>query len=153
VRAQALLIAPVRLALGLIGLGLARVRGLDGGLAVGLFALGLGILLFSVVASVRRRRDWARIAAAEPAPPDARIESRGRSLVTATYPSTIGLTVLTGIALATNPRLAALLAGLLAGLAVAALWFAARLAAWERERHGRVLVERGRRGRAFLRSG
>ena len=71
----------------------------------------------------------------------------------ATYPSTIGLTGLTGIALAVNPRLAALLAGILAGLGLGALVFAAQLAAWERERHARLLVERGRGGRAFVRPG
>ncbi|HEY3050735.1 MAG TPA: hypothetical protein VGJ40_03345 [Gaiellaceae bacterium] len=149
-RAQALLISVVRLGLAALGFALVRLRGVEAGVAAGVFALGAGLLLFAVLASARRRRAWRRIAEAQPAPQAASIESWWRSLVAATYPSTIGLTILDGIALAVNPRLAALLAGILAGLGLAALGFAAQLAAWERERHARLLVERGRGGRAFL---
>jgi hypothetical protein len=150
-RAQALLIAPVRLALAVAGFVVARARGVEAGVAGGIFALGAGLLLFAVLASARRRRIWARIAEAGAAPGDAPVEPWPRTLLAATYPSTIGLTGLTAIALAANPRLAAFLAGILAGLGLTALAFAAQLAAWERERHGRLLVERGRGGRAFLR--
>ena len=152
-RAQSLLISAVRLGLASGGLALVRVRGVEAGAAAGIFALGAGLLLFTVLASARRRRMWRRIADAEPAPPEASVEPWWRSLLAATYPSTIGLTGLTAIALGANPRLAALLAGILAGLGLAALGFAAQLAAWERERHARLLVERGRQGRVFLRSG
>jgi hypothetical protein len=152
-RARALLIAPVRLALALAALALGRVRGVEAGAAGGIFALGAGLLLFAVLASSRRRRAWARIAEAEPAPADASVEPWRRTLLAATYPSTIGLTILTTVALVADPRLAMLLAGILAGLGLAALGFAAQLAAWERERHGRLLVEPGRGGRAFLRRG
>jgi hypothetical protein len=139
--------------LSLAAFALVRVRGVEAGVAGGIFALGAGLLLFAVLASSRRRRAWARIAGAEAAPVDASVESPWRSLLAATYPSTIGLTILTVVALVADPRLAALLAGILAGLGLAALVFAAQLAAWERERHGRLLVEPGRGGRAFLRRG
>jgi hypothetical protein len=152
-RAQALLIGPVRLALALGALTLARARGVDAGAAAGLFAFGAGVLLFAVLASSRRRRDWARIAEAQPAPVNASVEPRWRSLVAATYPSTIGLTAVTAIALPLDPGLAALLAGILAGLGLAALLFAAQFVLWERELHGRLLVEGGRRGRIFVRHG
>lgn len=132
-----------------IGLALALARGVEGGVALGLSGLGAGVLLFAVFASTRRRRDWAQIVGAEPAPTELRVESRGRSLAVATYPSTIGVTLVL-VALWPDPRLAALLAGILAGLGVAALVFAVQLSAWERLRLGRILVERGRKGRVFL---
>jgi hypothetical protein len=81
-----------------------------------------------------------------------RVEPRWRSLAAATYPSTIGLTVLTAIALWPNPDLAAVLAGILGGLGVAALVSAAQLVAWEQQRRARLLAERGGRKRVFLRS-
>jgi hypothetical protein len=149
-RAQALLIGPLRLALAAGGLAGARLRGVHGGTAAGLFALGAGVLLFAVLASARRRREWARIEAAEPAPRGAATEARWRTLAAATYPSTIGVTALIGVALGKNPALAALLAGVLAGLGLAALAFAAQLSAWERARGARLLVERRRHGRAFV---
>jgi hypothetical protein len=152
-RAQALLIAPVRLVLALVGLALARVRGVEAGAAAGIFGLGAGLVLFAVLASARRRRAWARLADAAAAPADAPVERRRRTLLAATYPSTLGLTGLTAIALVADSRLAAFLAGVLAGLGLAALGFAAQVAAWERARHVRLLVERGRGGRAFLRRG
>jgi hypothetical protein len=153
VRAQALLIGPLRLALAAGGVALARARGVEGGVAAGLFALGLGLLLVAVASDTRRRRSgWARIAEAEPAPAGIKAEPRWRSLAAATYPSTIGLTVLTAIALWLNPDLAAVLAGILGGLGVAALVSAAQLVSWEQQRRARLLAERGGGKRVFLRS-
>ena len=43
--------------------------------------------------------------------------------------------------------------GVLAGLGVAALIAASRVYLWERELHGRLLAERKRGGRIFLRAG
>jgi hypothetical protein len=71
------------------------------------------------------------------------------AVLRAAYPSTIGLTVLIGIALGFQPTLAALLAGILAGIGGAALGFAAQLTAWERQRGVRVLAEPGKGGRVF----
>ena len=48
-------------------------------------------------------------------PGEVRLESRWHSLAVATYPSTIGVTALMLVALWPNPRLAGLLAGVLAG--------------------------------------
>jgi hypothetical protein len=150
VRAQALLIAPVRLALAVAGVAGARLRGVDAGTAAGSFALGAVVILFAVLASGRRQRTWAEIDAAEPAPTGAATEPRWRTLAAATYPSTIGVSALFAIAIVKDPLLAALLAGVLAGLGLAAVAFAAQLTLWERARAGRLLVERGPHGRAFV---
>jgi hypothetical protein len=69
------------------------------------------------------------------------VQSRLGALAAATYPSTIGLTVLTLIALWPQPPLAAFLAGILAGLGAMALVGAARLSVWERARGARFLVD------------
>ncbi len=147
-RPQALLIAAVRLALGVGGLVASTVRGLDPGPATALFAFGALILLLTVYGGDRRRRSALKFGAPEPIPAGARIESRGRGLARATYPSTIGLTALTAFALWPQPGLAALLAGILGGLGVMSLVGAARLASWERSRHPRILID-GATSRVF----
>ncbi|HSB38448.1 MAG TPA: hypothetical protein VLD13_05110 [Gaiellaceae bacterium] len=140
-RAQALLIAALRLALAAGGAIASVARGLEPGPAAGLVAFGAGLVLFSVYAGGRPQRSALRFADAAPAPEGARVESRARALARATYPSTIGLTVLTAIALWPQPALAAFLAGILAGLGVMALVGAARLSAWERTRRARLFVD------------
>jgi hypothetical protein len=153
-RAQALLIAGARLVLALGTLVLAVARGLDAVPAAGLFAFGCGVLLFALLAGSGRRRADERLADAKTAPPpDAIVESRRRSLLKASYPSTIALTIGAAVTLAVSPSLAAVLAGILAGLGLAALIAAGRVAILERELHGRLLAERGRGGRIFLRAG
>jgi membrane-associated phospholipid phosphatase len=87
-----------------------------------------------------------------PPPPNAVVEPLWRSLLKASYPSTIALTIGAAIALAANPSLAAVLAGILAGLGIAALIAVSRVYLWERELHGRLLAERKRGGRIFLRA-
>jgi hypothetical protein len=147
-RPQALLIAVVRLALGIGGLVASVARGVDPGPAAGLFVLGALLLLLSVYGGDRRRRSALAFDAPEPAPSDARIESRSRSLVQAAYPSTLGLTVLSAVALWPQPGLAALLAGILAGLALMSLVGAVRLASWERASQARILID-GKTSRVF----
>jgi hypothetical protein len=111
------------------------------------------VLLFALLAGSGRRRTGPRISkATDPPPADAAVESRRRSLLKASYPSTIALAIGSAIALALNPGLAAVLSGILAGLGIAALIAAVRVYLWEQELHGRVLAERGRDGRVFLRA-
>jgi len=152
-RAQALLIGGARLVLGVGALVGARARGLDPGPAAGLFAFGCFVLLFALLAGSGRRHTDQRIAEAKNPPQEAVVEPLWRSLLKASYPSTIALTIGAGIALAANPSLAAVLAGILAGLGVAALIAASRVYLWERELHGRLLAERKRGGRIYLRTG
>jgi hypothetical protein len=140
-RAQALLIAALRLTLAAGGAVAAVARGVDGGPAVGLVAFGAGLVLFSVYAGGRPQRAARRFRDPQPVPDAFRVESRFRALAAATYPSTIGLTVLTVIALWPQPPLAAFLAGILAGLGVMALVGAARLSGWERARRVRLFVD------------
>ncbi len=147
-RPQALLIAVTRLALGIGGLAATTARGVDPGPAVGLFAFGALILLLTVYGGDRRRRTALKLGTPDPLPADARIESRSHALVRAAYPSTIGLTVLTAVALWPRPDLAAFLAGILGGLGVMSFVGAARLAALERSRGARLLIE-GRTSRVF----
>jgi hypothetical protein len=140
-REQALLIAALRLALAAAGVAAAVARGVERAPAVGLVAFGAGLVLFSVYAGGRPQRAARRFADAQQAPDDFRVESRLRALGAATYPSTIGLTVLTVISLWPQPPLAAFLAGILAGLGVMALVGLARLTTWERARKARLLIE------------
>jgi hypothetical protein len=150
VRAQVLLIAAVRLALGFAGLVAAAARGTERSAAVELFVLGAGVLLLAVFTGARRGRfSSERVAHAERVPPGARMESRTLAVAKAAYPSTIGLTALIAIALWPQPSLAALLAGILAGLGIAALVFATQLAVWEQKRGTRVLAEPGHGGRIY----
>jgi hypothetical protein len=149
-RVQALLIAGLRLLLAVVAVVLARARGLDPGPAALLFALGCGLLLVTLPASSTRRAGRPRVADAQPLPKNAVLLPHRRALALAMYPSTIGLSAVTVVALAVRPGLAAVLAGILAGLGLAALWSAGQLALWERELGGRLYAERGRAGRIFL---
>jgi hypothetical protein len=149
-RVQALLIAGVRLALAAAGFALARARGVDPGPSAALFAFGCGLLLIALPASLTRRSPRPRVAGAEPLPRERDVMSHRRALSFAMYPSTIGLTAVMAISLAVKPSLAAVLAGILAGLGLAALYSAGQLALWEHELSGRLYAERGRSGRIFL---
>jgi hypothetical protein len=149
VRAQALLIAIVRLVLAAAGLSASIARGTSPGVAAGLFALGAGVLLIVVLGGRRGSGVWDRLKKAEPLPPGAHVESRGRSVVRAAYPSTIGLSVLIVLALAIDSALAAVLAGILAGIGAVAVGFAAQLEGWERRSGVRILAEPGGGGRVY----
>ena len=152
VRAQALLIGALRIGLAVVGLALARARGLEAGPATGLFLFGCVGFLLALLASRGRHRGASRDSGAEgPPPPDAVIEPLWRSLLEAAFPSTVGVTILTAISLGLNTSLAAVLAGMLAGLGLAALHAALQVALRERELDGQVLAERGRGARVFLR--
>jgi hypothetical protein len=140
-RAQALLIAALRFGLAAAGVAAAVARGVDRGPAVGLVAFGAGLVLFSVYAGGRPQRVALRFRDPGPAPEGAQVESRGRALARAAYPSTIGLTVLTLVALWPQPPLAAFLAGILTGFGVMALVGAARVSGWERARGTRLFVD------------
>jgi hypothetical protein len=140
-RQQALLIAALRGLLAAAGVAAAIARGVHGGSAFGLVAFGAAIVLLSIYGGGRPARSRARFANPEPAPADAHMQGRWRGLAEAAYPSTIGLTALTAIALWPQPPLAAFLAGILAGLAVMSLVGFVRLTALERARRSRILID------------
>jgi hypothetical protein len=137
-----LLVAPVRLGLGAVGLAAALVRGLDGGPA--LIAFALGALGFAVVL-LSAERYFLQVEEPDPVPAGATVHSRRDTLRAAVWPSTVGVAVLLAVALAANPTLAALLAGVLAGMGIAALLSAAQTFANQRALGGRVLVDRRRK--------
>ena len=119
-RERAVLVAPIRLGLGVIWLLLARVAGAGATPALIAFSLGaLGIVFFAF-ADPR-----ARLAHGEvdplPAPPDVRLAPRWRQALGAMFPSTIGVSLLAAVALVPSPTLAALLGGVCAGLGLAAV--------------------------------
>jgi hypothetical protein len=137
-----LLVAPVRLVLGAVGLVAALLRGLDSGPA--LVAFALGALGFAVVL-LSAERYFLRVEEPDPAPPGSSVQSLGETLRAAVWPSTVGVAVLLAVALAANQTLAALLAGVLAGMGIAALLNAAQTFANQRALGGRLLVDRRRK--------
>ena len=96
--------------------------------------------LFFLLASRRRRTFWQRAEEAVPADPAASVVGRARTIGTALYPSTIGLTILTAVALPFDAELAAFLAGTIAGLGLGSLWFGAEIVTWERQRGVRMFL-------------
>jgi hypothetical protein len=151
VRAHALLIVPVRFALGIAGLAGAWLRGVSVGAGLGLFGLGAGLFLFMMLTSRRRRLFWHRVGEAQPADPARPVEDWPRTLARASFPSTIAVSALTAIALAANPGLAAVTAGILGGMGVGGLIFGMELMQWERSRGVRLLATPGLRSQLFVR--
>jgi hypothetical protein len=137
-----LLVAPVRLALGGIGLVAALLRGLESGpelVAFALGAIGFAVVLLSA------ERYFLQVEEPDPAPLGAAVQSGRDALRAAVWPSTVGVAALLVIAVAANPTLAALLAGVLAGMGVAALLSAAQTFMNQRAVGGRLLVDRKRK--------
>ena len=85
-----------------------------------------------------RRRMLRREIVLRPAPDEFDLEEPWRSSLRALYPSSLGLTVLSLVALAWDPVLSAVLAGVIAGLGVAGLIAAVEVALQERRLGGRV---------------
>jgi hypothetical protein len=139
-RAQALLVIPVRLGLAAVGFAAARLLGVAPGTALALFAFGTAIVLFTLQLTRKRRLFWLAVAEAKPVDGARPVQSRLRTTLWATYPSTIGLTVLMAIALAFDPELGAFLAGTIASLGLGAVLFGAELVLWERSQGKRLLL-------------
>ena len=135
-------LVPIRLACGLFVLGLSLAVGERP--RVGLVAFVLGAFAAGALLTGdprRRRRRWP---SPEPLPAGAEAES-WRSVVRAgVYPSSVGVTALGLVALAFRPTLAALLGGVLAGMAIASAVVWLEIAALERRLGGALFGERGR---------
>jgi hypothetical protein len=117
----ALLLALIRLGLALAGVGASILRGVGAPVAFVTFGVGLALLAFSVIST--RQGMWSG--------QDVRVEQPLRVALSALYPSSIALAVLTAIALVLKPQLAALTAGMLAGLGCGAAAVTAQIA-WAR---------------------
>ena len=126
-----------RLALSGLRLGLAAVAA-AGSIAAGAEPRGAGVGLalgaaICGLALVTDRR-WLLLgkASAEPLPDDVRSAPLLRSVAEGMLPSTAGVAVLAAISLFFEPILAAVLAGILAGMGIVSLVSCIEVALWER---------------------
>jgi hypothetical protein len=120
VRLRLLLVAPLRLVLGGVWLGAARVAGGSSSATLVAFAAGaFGMAVF--IANDPRARFRTSGGESDRLPPEATVAPAWRHAVDACYPSTVGVSLLAGVTLAFNETLSALLGGVLAGLGIAAL--------------------------------
>ncbi len=151
-RAYFLLIQPVRLVLGLLGLAAARALGVSAQASIWLF--GLGAVLFGLGMLTTRRRGafFERAGSATEIDGARVVESRLRTLARSAYPSTLAVSVLTAIALPINASLAALLAGILGGMAVVGGIFGYELVQWEQRRRVRLFALPGHGRELYVRS-
>lgn len=136
-RLRLLLVGPLRLGLSIVWLAAARTAGARAGPALLLFAVGAFALVFL---AFNDPRDGFRRAPGEPArlPADATVAPAWMHAVHAAFPSTVGVSLLAAVTLAFKPELSAFLAGVLAGLGLAALLAVIRV-------DGRIYVEPRRR--------
>jgi hypothetical protein len=118
-RSRTLGVIPIRLALGLLLLLAARLAGAPSTGALLAFVSGVVAITFLLFNDPRARFVPAR-AEPVPLPLDAEVAPLWRQALAATLPSTVGLAVLALVTLVPQPTLTALLAGVCAGLGVAA---------------------------------
>ena len=119
-RERTLLVIPIRIVLGLALLAAARGAGAQSGPALLAFAIGLLGIVFVIFNDPRSRLARGPVEPLE-VPAGATVAPRWRQALGASVPSTIGVAILALVALGPQPTLAALLAGVEAGLGVAAL--------------------------------
>lgn len=117
-RDRALLVAPIRLGLGMVWVAVARLVGASSAAALLAFAGGSFVTCFSLFNDPRSRFLPHR-GAPQPAPADAAVARPLRQALAALLPSTLGVSVLAAIAVAFSPALTALLGGISAGLGIA----------------------------------
>jgi hypothetical protein len=149
VRTRLLLITPIRIGLGFALLAAAFVGDVGSG-SLGL-AFAFGVLFVAFAALADRRSVLLRGAEAEPEPLPAGAvrDPPWRVALAASVPSTIGLALLSVVALAIGKDvLGAVLAGAVAGLGFATTVAIFPLLAWERERAVRLYT--GLHGRRYV---
>ena len=135
-RAQVL--APIRGGLSALGIVAAVLDGARPGSA--LLAWALGAILVSIVLAADRR--GRRTTAPEPLPGEAVPESWVQIARTDVLPSTVGVALLTSVALLFDPVLAGVLAGILGGMALMTIVSRVQVAVAERKLGGVLYVER-----------
>ncbi len=130
----ALLVTPLRIALGCAALVAARVAGAGSTPAALAFGTLAGGTLFVIVNDPRRRFWRSRRGDPIPVPLGARFISRSELVRFAVFPSTVGVTALAAVAVAIGrDTLAAGFGGVLAGMGLASLAVAVELALRERQ--------------------
>jgi hypothetical protein len=123
-RDRALFVAPIRIGLGVLWVAAARLVGTPPAGALLAFAGGAFLTVFTLFNDPRAR--FLRRPEPQPAPPGATIARPARQALSATVPSTVGVSVLAAAALAFEPTLSALLGGVSAGLGTAGALYALR---------------------------
>jgi hypothetical protein len=123
-RDRALYVTPIRLGLGVLWLGAARIAGAPATGSVLAFAGGALVIVFFLFNDPRSR--FLSRGDPKPAPPDAQVAGLVQQALGATIPSTVGVSVLAAIAVVPQPTLAALLGGISAGLGIAGGLYALR---------------------------
>lgn len=144
-------IVPIRLGLGFVFLAAARLFGVSAGTSARLFGFGAFIFALAMLTSRRRRRFWRRAAEATPIDAAAPIGGWVSTISRSMFPSTLTVAALTALSLPFNPELAALLAGVLAGMGVVGLVFAVELVLWEDARASRLLSTTGIKTELYVR--
>ena len=150
-RAYFLPILPVRLVLGLLGLAAARALGVSPSASIWLFGLGAALFGLGMLTTRRRSTFFERAGRAQEIDDARAVESRLRTLARSAFPSTLAVSALTAIALPINASLAALLAGILAGMAVVGSVFGFELVQWEQTRGVRLFALPGQGRELFAR--
>ena len=123
-RDRALYVTPIRVVLGVVWLGAARLAGAAGTGALLAFAGGAFVTVFTLFNDPRSR--FLRRGEAKTAPADAAVARPLRQALNATLPSTAGVSALAAVALVFQPTLSAFLGGISAGLGVAGALYAIR---------------------------
>jgi hypothetical protein len=136
-----LALAAIRLACGLVVLSLSFAVG--GKIRVELIAFALGAFAAGALVTGDPRRRHRRLPAPEPLPARVELESWRSVAREEVFPSTVVVTGFGLIALAFQPTLAALLGGVLAGMAAASLVVWLEIGALERRFGGTLYGQRG----------
>ena len=124
-----LVLTPIRLVLGLAGLIAAAMLGEPGPALLG---FGVGAVGATFALSADRRYSRNLLGEIPPVPPQARFATKLEMAKEGVFPSTVAVSVLTVLALFFNATLAAVLAGVLAGMAVSGTIGLFRLSELER---------------------
>jgi hypothetical protein len=139
---RSLVVVPIRVIVAAAGVATAA-QSLGAGRAATTAAVAAVVVLFLLLARESRRPGLERFSEAGAPPPGARDESLWEALRVAVFPSTVGLTALTAIALVVDAGLAAFMAGLLVGAAAFSLAVGLQVLRYERANGVELLVLRG----------
>jgi hypothetical protein len=127
---QRLVLSCVRLGLGALAFAGAVLAGAD--VAAAGVGAGVGAAVCALALLTDRRWLLFRAPSAETLPADARRAPLARAVLSGMLPSTAGVAILAAVSLAFEPLLAAVLAGVLAGMGVVSLASWVEVVLWER---------------------
>jgi hypothetical protein len=130
VREQRLALSVIRLVLAALGLAGSILAGADAAAAA--LGAGLGAAICGLALLTDRRWLFFRAPGAAALPDDARRAPLGRAVLSGMLPSTVGVAILAAVSLAFEPLLAAVLAGVLAGMGLVSLASWVEVVLWER---------------------